>query len=877
MKNKYKLFGTSLAFAAMSANAAEITWQTPIDMFAGVTTENFVNNNTDLAVDGELVLAFSGEGPGRTNDGTSSVTVNGVEFTQVNAAAINSGAANVPGGVGVFTTFTTENRGFGDGAFNGNRDISDLIAGGLANAPGAAGGVDDVAAAADVTFTNLVVGQEYLLQVFVHNGNGNALNAQSGFSNGLANDLAANPADPLDLTNDPRAVDVGHNDGGPEGDGANGVGQSVLGTFTADATTQTFSVIGTDDTFATFSGVRTQINAVQLRAITEIIPRPPSDDPVWTGLGGSSLDLTTNNFALNAPDAALEEGTLADVATVNGIAIFGDTYSVSGSDIAVATSTLVIPDGASPTASLFSFVNTAAVDYSITSNDAIGVTGTTTDVTITADGSLALLGDHTYGGNTVVGSDATLLLGDATTSATLASAAIVSSGATVYNTSVADVIYPGGIGGGGSFDKVGASMLTIESNSDFSGALSVVEGTLTTDGLLPASTVDVATGATYVFNGNDRVPDITYTGGGTLVKDSVGELSFRAGRFEFSAGALIDVRQGQFVGSAGGAGGSEVWTNNLSSLNVEFGAVFQGAEGNIVIDALTGTGDLSTGFSGVTSRYDSFTLGAANGDGIFSGEIDNGDSSSAAGNLRKIGTGTQTFAGLGLYTGNTIVQDGAFNFTRDSSISFLPQTNGVTNQITGDPDAGSGVNNGPTATGSGTVDLDGEIFIEFEEILATSGNGTEVTVTAGVDPVVGNSWTLVDTTELAAVTYGANFSVTSTRGFFVETAPGVWTLVDATVADDWIFNESTGILSLGEPIIVTGEVVIEDCNFTTAGTFEVVASNLNPTLDYELRRSADLEDGFPTVVATFTGADANTFTDATPPTGAAFYQLFIVE
>ncbi len=61
----------------------------------------------------------------------------------------------------------------------------------------------------------------------------------------------------------------------------------------------------------------------------------------------------------------------------------------------------------------------------------------------------------------------------------------------------------------------------------------------------------------------------------------------------------------------------------------------------------------------------------------------------------------------------------------------------------------------------------------------------------------------------------------------------------------------------------------------SGATAEVDFAGLNPSKTYQLVRSANLQDGFPTIVdgpRTPAGA-TDTFTDAVPLVGKAFYQL----
>ena len=65
----------------------------------------------------------------------------------------------------------------------------------------------------------------------------------------------------------------------------------------------------------------------------------------------------------------------------------------------------------------------------------------------------------------------------------------------------------------------------------------------------------------------------TFNGSGTLRKTGSGAVIWGvpSATFALQAGSLIDVESGTFVG---GSSANEVWTNNLSSLNVAFGCDF---------------------------------------------------------------------------------------------------------------------------------------------------------------------------------------------------------------------------------------------------------------------------------------------------------------
>ena len=72
----------------------------------------------------------------------------------------------------------------------------------------------------------------------------------------------------------------------------------------------------------------------------------------------------------------------------------------------------------------------------------------------------------------------------------------------------------------------------------------------------------------------------------------------------------IDVQAGTLVG---GTSSNDFWTNNNASLNIAAGATFAGIEANVQIDALTGGGIFSGGYSfGGTE-----TIGVGNGSALY--------------------------------------------------------------------------------------------------------------------------------------------------------------------------------------------------------------------------------------------------------------------
>ena len=155
------------------------------------------------------------------------------------------------------------------------------------------------------------------------------------------------------------------------------------------------------------------------------------------------------------------------------------------------------------------------------------------------------------------------------------------------------------------------------------------------------------------FNGGiSQTASATFTGTGTLRKTGAGELVWGgpAATFALGAGSLIDVQGGTLTG---GSFGNEDWTNNLSGLNVSAGASFDGVEANVRVDALTGSGTITSGYPG--AGYANFTFGVNNGSGTFSGVLADRYS---AGSFVKTGSGTQTLSGANTFAGTLTVNGG---------------------------------------------------------------------------------------------------------------------------------------------------------------------------------------------------------------------------
>lgn len=224
-----------LAFSPAAASAATINWQPSVNMYQGSTVETFVHKA------GDSLVGFNGT-PDTAN---GNVTVNGVPFTQ----QVNNGTVVGSGGESITVNGNEVNgNAFQDGEFSSNAAIFHLIQGGVWQAT-------------SVDLGGLTIGQEYVVQVFTNDARSSR---NSNFISGFGDGSATGPVGISALNNSPP--------GGAADDANPEAGDSIIGTFIADAVTQSFEVFGTnsgDLNNLAQGDSRAHVNAIQLRTIPE--------------------------------------------------------------------------------------------------------------------------------------------------------------------------------------------------------------------------------------------------------------------------------------------------------------------------------------------------------------------------------------------------------------------------------------------------------------------------------------------------------------------------------------------------------------------------------------------------------------------------------
>ena len=215
----------------------------------------------------------------------------------------------------------------------------------------------------------------------------------------------------------------------------------------------------------------------------------------------------------------------------------------------------------------------------------------------------------------------------------------------------------------GAIRKLGPGTLTLTATNTYTGGTFVDAGTLVAlnnGRAISRGPAVISSGAILALsNTNTATPILqaptTFTGTGVLQKTGAGNVQFGGNgglvNVRLGAGGFIDVQAGTLSGSSSFQG---IWTDNLGGLNIASGATFDGVEGAIVVDALTGSGTLKGGYGSSGST----TIGVNNGAGTFAGVIANSGDNNGKLSLIKAGTGIETLLGNNTYTGTTTINSG---------------------------------------------------------------------------------------------------------------------------------------------------------------------------------------------------------------------------
>jgi autotransporter-associated beta strand protein len=503
---------------------------------------------------------------------------------------------------------------------------------------------------------------------------GTVTNQSGGLIQGGARGITSNAA--LTLTN------LGTISGTSDGVGISGGASSILNSGTISSTTN-FGVAagGTGATLSVTNARGGTING-------------GSSMTNGYGLGSDGQAMTVNNYGSIG-------GQAGGIIALNNLTLTANLYagSVTGS---------IRGSGGNDTVSLYTGTGTNGTGATTT----VPVTGQTVVLQAAGTNAAATVGTLALGGGTN-----TLNLrgtGDGTAangaSGTLGMATV--SGLTTLNKQDAGTfVLTGGYNGALTTNVTGGRAIAQNTGSAFGTGGTV---TISANAVVELNNT---TATTILQAGN------TFNGAGTIAKTGTGRFDlggFGTVTIALDQGGLIDVREGRLAGSNNFQG---IWTNNRGSLNIESGATFDGVEGTIRVDRLTGAGTLQGGYNGTRTT----TVGVAGGSGTFSGIIKDLFDSLA---LTKEGLGTQTLSGANTYTGLTTISAGTLVAANASALGGTAQGTTVANggnlTIAGAAISAEAVtlNGGAALTGTGTASLSGTVALAATSTVTAAVNDT---------------------------------------------------------------------------------------------------------------------------------------------------------
>jgi autotransporter-associated beta strand protein len=371
--------------------------------------------------------------------------------------------------------------------------------------------------------------------------------------------------------------------------------------------------------------------------------------------------------------------------TVNGTGAFYIGGSISGTLQALTKAgpgTLTLGGGNSYSGGM----TLAAGQLNLANVGALG-TGTLriTGGTMDATSNLTLLTNisQSWSGNWTFGGSNPLNLGTGAVTLTNSPTVTVSGSTLTIGGTIS--------GTGQSLTKAGPGMLYLTGATSYTGSTIVTGGTLTRDTTLlsqPAVGVNsIAPGATLnLYNTDNSQVDpssglcksSTFSGGGTIAKTGAGYFDF------WDQGSGIKVGIKNFTGAVQILQGTLAsnntdWASSGGSMSlfVASGANFDLRVGNVVVDALSGSGTIGT----TNNIAPSLTAGNQGGSSTFSGVIENGLVSfsgktnyNAGGILsfNKSGTGSLVLTGANIYTGGTTIAGGTLQVGAGGTSGSLP-------------------------------------------------------------------------------------------------------------------------------------------------------------------------------------------------------------
>ena len=745
---------TAALLPGPAAHAAAITW--------GAATN--ISADTDVISPGSLAYAYTLS--------NTTTTINGVPFTGSNSTTALGTNVSISGVTGANNPTAFGSGAAGTSYGNLSAAYQNLVKG---------GDYTSAATAITVTLNNLTVGKTYAVQTWVNDSRAGATATRT------ANVTSAGG----------NTVSLAYYVGGTSSSVAGGTGQYAIGTFTANATTQAFTITG---------NASSQFQSLQVRDITGVTGVSGTWNTTTTGLnwstaanwlGSSIADGAGYHANFNTVNIAADTTVHLDSARTIGSITFGDTtISSAGSWILDNNGTpanILTLGGSAPS------INVNALGTGKLATVSANIAGTSGLVKSGA-GFLSLSGTNTYtgtntisGGTLRIGSDAAL--GDSSNGITFSGASTLQLGATIasstrnmainaavsIDTNGFNLAHSGTISGTGVLTKVGTGTLTLSGTNTNSGGVAVNAGTLVLASPSALGALPINSGFSSINAGGNTVEfatDVSVNAYNLNVGSNVSS-TYRINRATSGAGVTHTV--GALLGGTAATINFTSGANNTSTPTVVSPAVILssglGNSGQYTINP-TGVNVQITGPIGNTINSTNvdkgITLSGTSTGNLVSGVISNGSNAGTNGKLPlvKSGTGTWTLTGVNTYTGITNVNAGTLAIGTGGSIATSPVVSVATGATLDITAAGLTLASTQTLIGTGTVS--GTLTAASGSKIAPGNTPTTATgnaITGAVGTLTSTSLSLASGSTLDfefGATTNDQINVTAADGFVIN-------------------------------------------------------------------------------------------------------------